>query len=90
MRTYYFGFILVALSLSGCSKADDNPELQQEYLYSEIDGEEFEVNHLNGMVQCRKLITAFGTVNLSLKVEKSDGKIMEFLILNYSGDKNIL
>lgn len=90
MKTYLFGFILgfFIFCFPGCNTADDISELQQEYLYAEIDGEQLAVDNTNGIVRCQKLLSDYGTVNLSLKVERLDGKVMELLILNYSGKKN--
>lgn len=34
-----------------------------------------------------KFFTNFGSVNLSVKVETEEGKIIEFLILNYNSEK---
>lgn len=92
MKAYIFWLLLgcFSLSLSGCSEADDSLNLQQEYLFAEIDGAEFSGDHTNGETTCQKVLTPHGTINLSYKMRRFDGKRIEFLIQNYSGSKRYL
>lgn len=74
--------------LLACSEGDDLPEIREEFLTATINHEKFSVNKLNGVVSCEKIFTNYGTVNLIVKVESMEGKGMEFMILNYLGDRN--
>lgn len=87
-------FLRLALAISGlillfgCNNDDDMIPIQQEFLSASVDGEEFMVNGPNPIVKCQKRITEFGTINLSVKVETEEGKTIEFLIINYLGNRN--
>lgn len=85
-----FGFLISCsfTLLLACSEGDDLPEIREEFLTATINHEKFSVNKLNGVVSCEKIFTNYGTVNLIVKVESREGKGMEFMILNYLGDRN--
>ncbi len=86
-----FSSLVVAFSglilLSGCNNDDDMVQIEQEFLKASVDGEEFMVNGSNLIVQCQKLTTEFGSINLKVKVETEEGKTIEFLVLNYNGKR---
>lgn len=71
--------------LSGCNNDDDTAQIQQEFLTASVDGEEFMVEGSNAPIKCQKLVTEFGSINLSVKVETEEGNTIEFLVLNYKG-----
>lgn len=71
--------------LSGCNNDDDTAHIQQEFLKASVDGKEFKVEGSNALFNCKKLVTEFGSINLSVKVETEEGNTIEFLVLNYKG-----
>lgn len=87
MKRFSFFLVLFSVLFLGCSDENGTSDFQQEFFSADIDGEQFAVDHTNGNAQSQKVITNYGSINLFFKVERSDGKKMEFLIQNYTGAK---
>lgn len=88
MKTLFLSFALAlsaSILFSGCNNDDDVNQIEQEFLAAFVDGEEFVIDGSNTLVECKKMITEFGSINLSVKVETEEGKTIEFLVLNYNG-----
>lgn len=51
-----------------------------------IHGAEYLVKS-SDIIECKKFITNYGSINLAVKVRNEEGRIMECLILNYRGAK---
>lgn len=77
-------FLFLSLLIFGCS-GDDLEE--ENYFSAQIDGEKFEVTEYSGIMESDKRISDFGTVDLFVKMESQEGKVIEFLILNYNGKR---
>lgn len=43
------------------------------------------VGSSGSIIECKKRLTEFGSINLAVKAKTAEGKIIEFLILNYRG-----
>lgn len=74
--------------LTGCSDDDNAILIQDEYLITKVNGENFNADPQNGLLFAQKQITSNGTITLLAKVENEEGKIIEFRILNYLGKRN--
>ncbi len=74
---------LLILALS-CS-SDDDVLSEDVYFKADVDGESFEVNEFSGLISTEKRMTTIGTVDLAVKVESTQGKSIEFVIMNYNG-----
>lgn len=88
MKTLFLSFALAisaSILFSGCNNDDDMTQIDQEFLTAFVDGEEFMVDGSKTLVECQKMVTEFGTINISVKVETEEGKSIEFLVLNYYG-----
>ncbi len=76
---------ILSLLIAGCSKEDNLPEIQEEILTATVDGEPYRIENSNSFIECRKHLTEYGSINLSVKASTAEGKTVEFLILNYRG-----
>ena len=88
MKTLFLSFALAisaSILFSGCNNDDDMTQIDQEFLTAFVDGEEFVVDGSKTLLECQKMVTEFGSINLSVKVETEEGKTIEFLVFNYYG-----
>lgn len=77
--------VIGVLIFPGCSSDDSNAEIQEEFLTAKINGEDYLVGSSNSIIECKKRLTEYGSINLAVKARTEEGKIIEFLILNYRG-----
>lgn len=83
-------FIIFIITLAGCSTNDDAIEIREQFLTAIVDGEEYRVGGANPYIDCEKLLTHYGSINLAVKAQTEEGKIIKFLILNYRGPSTYL
>lgn len=74
------------LALVSCSK-EDEPEIREEFLRAEVNGESFSADKKTGIVFIQKQLTSQGTINLLLSGKTREGKSLEMVVYNYHGKK---
>lgn len=73
-----------AFIFQGCSNDNNVVSAQEEFVKAKVNGADYLVKS-SDIIECKKILTNYGSMSLTVKVENEEGNIMEFLILNYSG-----
>lgn len=74
--------------ITGCSDDDNAILIQEEYLITKVNGENFNADLQNGQLFAQKQISSHGAISLLAKVKNDEGKTIEFRILNYLGQRS--
>ena len=83
--------LLLICLLVGCSDDDAVEKVQEEeFLSAQIDGEDFRVDRLVGIVSCKKRLNDYGGINLLIKAESASGELVEISVSNYLGPRNYI
>ncbi|OEY72916.1 hypothetical protein [Salegentibacter salarius] len=81
--------LLIICLLVGCSDDDAVGNAQEEeFLSAQIDGEEFMVDRVVGIVSCKKHLNDYGGIDLLIKAGNTNGEIMEIFVGDYVGPGN--
>ncbi len=90
-RFFVTPYLLIICLLVGCSDDDAIGNVQEEeFLSAQIDGEEFMVDRVVGIVSCKKHLNDYGGIDLLIKTENTNGEIMEIFVGDYVGPGNYI
>ncbi|SKB77518.1 hypothetical protein SAMN05660776_2937 [Salegentibacter holothuriorum] len=91
LRLFVAPFFLIICLLVGCSDDDALREAQEEeFLSAQIDGRDFMMYRIEGVVFCKKHLNDYGGIDLLIKAETTKGEIIEIFVTDYVGPKKYI